>query len=243
VSKVQGKYYNSKRSKRKVEPFVEKYGIDISHWNIDDFKCFNDFFRRKKEINIDETLNHFISVADSKLMVYDINKDLKFKVKNAIYDIEDIVQSKEIAEKYENGYCLVFRLGVNDYHRYIYADNGIVESNYRIKGVLHTVRPISEKYHAFSRNSREVSLLKTETMGDMVQVEVGALLVGAIKNNHSEAFSKGDEKGYFEYGGSTIILLLENDIVDIDKDIIENSKKGIETKVTIGEKIGIVKGV
>ena len=91
-----------------------------------------------------------------------------------------------------------------------------------------------------------VAPVETETddaVGDVVQIEVGALLVGAIRNNHSESFSKGDEKGYFEYGGSTIILLVENDVVDIDNDILENSKKGIETKVTIGEKIGVVKGV
>ena len=184
-----------------------------------------------------------ISIADSKLLVYNISEDLKFKVKNAIYDIEDIVENLEIAKQYMDGYCMVFRLGVNDYHRYIYLDDGELVSNYRINGVLHTVRSISEKYHAFSRNSREVSVLKTKRMGDVVQVEVGALLVGTIKNNYLSDFVKGEEKGCFEYGGSTSILLLKKDSVHIDKDIIEYSQKGIETKVSIGEKIGIVKGV
>jgi phosphatidylserine decarboxylase len=136
--------------------------------------------------------------------------------------------------------CLVFRLGVNDYHRYIFIDNGEMVENYKIAGELHTVRSISEKYNVFSRNSREISILRTEHIGDVAQIEVGALLVGAIKNNEKEQFVKGEEKGYFEYGGSTIVLLFEEGRISLDEDIIEQSKLGIETKVSIGERIGFV---
>ena len=112
--------------------------------------------------------------------------------------------------------------------------------NYKIAGELHTVRSISEKYNVFSRNSREISILRTEHIGDVAQIEVGALLVGAIKNNEKEQFVKGEEKGYFEYGGSTIVLLFEEGRISLDEDIIEQSKLGIETKVSIGEKIGVI---
>ena len=239
-SKWRGNYYNSERSKKDIVPFVEKNNIDISEWNVSDFKTFNEFFRRKKELNIVCDKTDLISIADSKLSVFKIDSDLILKIKKSVYSIEDIVSKKEIADEYRNGTCLVFRLGVDDYHRYIFLDNGKIVDNYKIDGELHTVRSISEKYNVFSRNSREISLLRTETMGDVVQVEVGALIVGDIKNNEKVEFLKGEEKGYFEYGGSTIVLLFKEGAISVAEDIVEQSKLGIETKVSIGEKIGVI---
>ena len=241
-SQKRGDYYNSEKSKKDILPFIKKNNIDISEWNIADFNSFNEFFRRKKEIKIDNLERELISIADSKLSVFDISDNLILNIKKSVYNIEDIVNNKEISEKYRNGTCLVFRLGVDDYHRYIYLDNGCIIENYKVSGELHTVRSISDKYNVFSRNSREISILRTEHLGDVVQIEVGALLVGAIKNNNKQEFIRGEEKGYFEYGGSTIVLLLEDGKIVIDEDIIEQSKQGIETKVSIGEKIGVVLG-
>lgn len=235
-----GHYYDSTKSKKDIPSFVEKNNIDISVWNINEFKTFNEFFRRKKDIEIVCSDSDFISIADSKLSVYPIDENVILKVKKSVYSIEDIVGKKEIADEYRNGVCLVFRLGVDDYHRYIYLDNGKIVDNYKIDGELHTVRSISEKYNVFSRNSREISVLRTENMGDVIQVEVGALLVGAIKNNDKKEFLKGEEKGYFEYGGSTIVLLFKEGVVSLDEDIVTQSKLGVETKVSIGERIGTV---
>lgn len=239
-SQWRGNYYNSKRSRKDIPSFVKKNNIDISEWDINEFQTFNEFFRRKKNIKIDSQDNELLSIADSKLGVFKIDENLILKVKKSVYSIEDIVGNKEIADRYRNGLCLVFRLGVNDYHRYIFIDNGEMVENYKIAGELHTVRSISEKYNVFSRNSREISILRTEHIGDVAQIEVGALLVGAIKNNEKEQFVKGEEKGYFEYGGSTIVLLFEEGRISLDEDIIEQSKLGIETKVSIGERIGFV---
>ncbi len=241
-SQKRGDYYNSEKSKKDILPFIKKNNIDISEWNIADFNSFNEFFRRKKEIKIDNLERELISIADSKLSVFDISDNLILNIKKSVYNIEDIVNNKEISEKYRNGTCLVFRLGVDDYHRYIYLDNGCIIENYKVSGELHTVRSISDKYNVFSRNSREISILRTEHLGDVAQIEVGALLVGAIKNNNKQEFFRGEEKGYFEYGGSTIVLLFEEGKIVLDEDIIEQSKQGIETKVSIGEKIGVVLG-
>ena len=236
LSKAVAIYYKSRLSKKKIIPFIEKNNIDVSEWVIEDFKTFNDFFIRRKDVSVDSGL---ISIADSKLSVYKIDEDLKLKIKNSIYNLEDILGSSEMAEKYNNGTCLVFRLGVNDYHRYIYIDSGKLISQKFINGELHTVRSISEKYNVFSRNCRVVNEFQTESLGDVAQVEVGALLVGCVQNYNKSVFIKGEEKGYFEYGGSTVVVLLQEGVVNIDADIIEQSNKDIEVKVSVGEQIGI----
>ena len=234
-----GYYYNSSRSKKDILSFAKKNNIDLSLWDINEFKNFNEFFRRKKDVEVNCGDLELPAIADSKLSAYKIDENLILKVKNSVYSIEDIIGDKELAKRYKNGLCLVFRLGVDDYHRYIYLDTGELINTWDIDGELHTVRSISEKYNVFSRNSREVSILKTCHFGYVVQVEVGALLVGAIKNESHRIFIKGQEKGYFEYGGSTIVLLFEEGKVSLDNDILEQSKLGIETKVSIGEKIGV----
>ena len=135
---------------------------------------------------------------------------------------------------------MIFRLTVDDYHRYCYVDNGTKEDNIFIPGVLHTVNPIAnDHYPIYKENSREYTILHSEVFGDIVVMEVGALLVGKIVNHHGKArVTRGQEKGYFQFGGSTVVMLLKADTVQVDEDIIENSRKGYETIVKMGEKIG-----
>ena len=161
------------------------------------------------------------------------------QIKNSVYTLEEILGDGELASKFSEGTCLVFRLTVDDYHRYHYLDSGCTMLNYKIPGELHTVRPIASKYKVFSRNCREVTYMNTYNFGEVVQVEVGATLVGCIKNKDNIYFNKLEEKGHFEYGCSTILLILNKDAM-IDQDIVYHSKQGIETKVSIGDKIGYI---
>ena len=110
----------------------------------------------------------------------------------------------------------------------------------RIPGILHTVNPVAnDVYPIYKENSREYSLLKTENFRTVLMMEVGALLVGRIENRPGKAFVKrGDEKGNFAFGGSTIVLITEKNAVKPDEDILNNSREGIETRVFMGEKIG-----
>jgi phosphatidylserine decarboxylase len=144
-----------------------------------------------------------------------------------------------MAEYFANGICLVHRMAVDDNHRYIHIDDGKMLSHKTIQGELHTVRPISQDFNVFSRNCREVSLLETEHLGTIAYIEVGALLVGKINNNNNIAFNRCDEKGYFEFGGSTIIILINKDI-EFDHDIDKMNADGIEIKVGVGERIGLI---
>ena len=238
VSKINGKYNNTSFSKNKIKKFIEKNHINIDEYEEKDYKSFNEFFiRKKKNLNYDRNKNYFISPADSKLMVYKITEDLKVKIKQSFYTLNDLIQNDTILSEYKNGNCLVFRLGFDDYHRYCYIDNGKVEETKDIKGILHTVSSISKKHKVFSQNSRVVNYLDTQNFGRLICIEVGALLVGKINNYKINEFSKGEEKGYFELGGSTIIVLT-NEKIKIDSDILECSKKEIETRVKYGERIG-----
>ena len=187
--------------------------------------------------------DYLISPCDSKVTAYKINEDLTLKIKDAYYSIDTLVDNN-IMNEYIDGYALVFRLSTDNYHRYCYIDSGTKGANYKIKGVLHTVQPISlGEYNFFKMNSREYTvlntILNTNNFGKVIQVEVGALGVGRIVNNHETyIYKKGEEKGYFEFGGSTIVLLIKKNIINLDKDILENSSEGIETIVKYGERIG-----
>lgn len=243
ISKIAGWFMDRKISAIAIKRFIKKNNIDVSIYEEKKYTSYNDFFTRKiksKCRKIDMNPKSLISPCDSKLSAYEINEKSVFKIKDSYYKVEDLLKDEKLAKKYQDGYCLIFRLCVDDYHRYCYIDNGKKNKNKFINGVLYTVRPIVlENYNIYKKNSREYTTLKTENFGDVIQVEVGATIVGRIKNHHEEYnFTKGEEKGMFEFGGSTIVLLIEKNKVEIDKEIIDNTKQGYETVVKYGEKIG-----
>lgn len=242
VSSLVAIYMNSRLSKPRIKRFINKN--DINKFEYDDrrYKSYNDFFTRKViscKRPIMSNKNILISPCDSKLLAYTINDDLTLKIKGSYYSINSLIE-KDIIDEYKGGIALVFRLSVDNYHRYCYIDNGTKGKNYYIKGVLHTVQPLSiSKYNFFKTNSREYTILNTDNFDKVIEVEIGALMIGRIKNNHQEyTYKKGEEKGYFEFGGSTIVLLFKKGVINLDKDIIENSKEEIETIVKYGEGIG-----
>ena len=188
---------------------------------------------------------------------------LPLEIKGNLYSIEKILKAP-CPEFLKGGTLLVFRLSLPDYHRYIFPARGKLLKTKKIKGRLDSVRKEAAHFKAFSENKREISLLELSGMGKILHVEVGAMLVGHIHNHvgskpsfdkvvecHEEkgniqfggknplsySFTAGEEKGYFSLGGSTIVEILNNKIV-IDDDLLENTKKGLETKLGIGERIG-----
>ena len=240
LSKLVGIYMNSSWSSLRINKFIHQNNINMKDYKKERWKSFNDFFiRRLRHKKIDMKPSSFIAPCDGKLSVYKINKESLFKIKDSYYSVNDLV-NQDISKEYINGYCLIFRLCVDDYHRFHYLDDGIKTMNKYIKGELHTVRPIAlKKYNIYKRNAREWTRLHTKNFGDIIQIEVGALMVGKIVNHHQEyEFKRGEEKGYFIFGGSTVVLLVKENQVVIDRDILENSKEDIETTVKLGEKIG-----
>lgn len=241
-STIVGHILDSKLSCLIIKPFIRKNKIKIDDFERKKYYSFNDFFIRKikpEKRKIIKDKNAFISPCDSKLTVYNINDETMFKIKNTIYSVSSLIMDNALANEYINGYALVYRLSPEDYHRYCFIDDGEVTKNYKISGKFHTVNPIVyDKFEVFKENTRECTIVKTRNFGQLMYVEVGALLVGKINNHDVFKFKKGEEKGYFMYGGSTVIILIKKNIVKIDSDILENSKNGYETYVRFGEKIG-----
>ena len=240
VSRIYGMLQRTRRSKKKIEKFIREYGINMNGFK-NEFRSFNDFIIRKRaNSEIDTNPDHLIAPADSCLLTYTIRGGEIFSVKNKNYTLSGFLKDANLAREYEGGIFLVFRLRVYDYHRFCFMDNGAAAFRRRIRGFLDSVNSAVTGKFTLSSNYREISVLKTTHFGDIVFAEVGAMLVGRIVQTHdAENFNKGEEKGYFEFGGSSIVILLKKGIVNIDRDILEYSAKGIETKVKYGERIGI----
>ncbi len=241
VSSIGGWYMNRKISSKHINSFIRDNNIDMEEYPKEKYKNFNSFFSRKIKNNkrvFSKDSNIFCSPSDSKVMVYKIDKDSKFIIKNKTYTVESILRDKKLAEEYENGYFIVFRLSVDDYHRYSYIDDGKVISNKVIKGIYNTVGPVAfDHFKVYEENQREYEQLETKNFGKIIQMEVGALMVGRIVNHKVKTFKRGEEKGYFLFGGSTIVIIVKDGVLTIDKDILNNSKNNIETKVKQGNRI------
>ncbi len=241
ISNIVGSYMNSSLSKPMIKKYIKKYNIDMNLYKNEYYGSFNDFFKRElKEIKRTNNHDDLISICDSKISVYNIEQSLILNIKNSKYTLEELIK-EQVSPEYEGGTCIIYRLEPKDYHHYIFNDDGIILSNKKINGKLHTVNPIVyDKYKVFTENKREVTTMKTTHLDNIIQIEVGALCVGRIKNREVMQFERYEEKGYFEFGGSTIIQLFKKGIVDIDQEILNNTKEGIETQVTVGKVIGRV---
>lgn len=244
VSRLGGMVLSTKASKVLIGPFVKSNHIDLSKYEKQEFDSYNDFFIRQiknTERPIELSSDVLISPCDSKLSVYEIDENRQFFIKNTLYTVKSLLRDTKLAKKYQGGYAMVFRLTVDDYHRYCYVDNGRKTNDRFIKGVLHTVNPIANDIMPiYKENSRAYSILHSENFGDVLMMEVGALMVGKIINYHkAQKVKKGQEKGRFEFGGSTVIVLVEKGKVIIDQDLLDNAENGYETVVRLGEKIGL----
>lgn len=243
VSKLGGAFLSSPFSKCMIRSFIKKNKIDMNQYETKKYSSYNDFFTRK----IKEGMRHLpedpkilFSPCDCKVSVYPIREDTSFVVKDTEYTIESLLRNRKIAAHFQGGYAVILRLTVDDYHRYCYVDDGFKSENYFIPGVYHTVNPIANDYAPiYKENAREFSMMKTKHFGDMIQMEVGALMVGRIVNHHGYGpMKRGMEKGYFEFGGSTIVLLLQKDKVEIRKELLERTEQLCETKIRQGEVLG-----
>lgn len=242
LSRLCGRFLDSTLSKPLIAPFVRKNGIRLEDFFSDNFRCFNDCFSRRirPELRpVDPSPDALVAPCDGLLSVYPIQKDMVIPAKQSRYTINDLLGGDPAAARFEGGTCLVFRLCVNHYHRYCYPDGGRPLRSGFIPGELHTVRPIAlEQLPVFVRNCREYALLETDHLGTVAQIEVGAMLVGKIHNHPApERFERGDEKGMFLYGGSTVILLIEPGRIYIPEVAFALSAEESEIPVCMGERI------
>ena len=245
VSELGGRLLSSHMSRVFIRPFIRRNGIDMSQYERKKYRSYNDFFTRqvKPEMRpVDETPSHLVSPCDGKLSAYTVCEEGKIRIKGTDYTVASLLRDRNLAARYIGGTALVFRLTIDDYHRFLYIDEGEVGDTRTIEGVYHTINPAAGKrYPIYKENHRDCTVLETEHFGPVTMIEVGALMVGRIVNHPSSApVARGMEKGYFEFGGSTIVLLFEKSRIVVDNDILLNSRSGIETIVKAGEKIGMM---
>jgi phosphatidylserine decarboxylase len=234
-------------SKSKIRKFVESHGVNLDELErpVDSFNSFNEFFIRRLKPSarpIDRSPASLISIADCRLSVYPIREDAVYPVKARPFTVAQLVGDGKIAAGYAGGLCLIFRLAPVDYHRFGYLDDCEQSPVEAVNGFYRSVHPLSLRRMkaVFTENRREYCVLKTANFGEVVHIDVGATGVGRIVQLHPRGgrFMRGGEKGYFEFGGSTVILLLKPGAAKIDDDIAEYSGRGIEAIVRYGEKIG-----
>lgn len=243
VSKAAGRFLSSGASRFLVPYYIHKHKIDMSDIDVppEGFSSFNNFFTRKRRRgSFDAADGHVVSPCDGWLSVVRIRENTILNVKNTGFTLKDLLKDGELAERFGGGIALVFRLTPANYHRYCYVVDGKVLLSRKVRGVLHCVRPIALRtFPVFAQNSREYQVLETEGFGTVVQMEIGALLVGKIQNkavpSKGVPVKKGQEKGYFEFGGSTILLLFQENMVRVSGKLHERSNGDGEVPVRLGD--------
>ena len=244
LTRAAGVFLSSSLSRHLIPGFLKNNSIDMTEYEQTEYHSYNDFFTRRilpdrRPVYPGE--NVLVSPCDGKLSVSRIDADSRFFVKGRSYTAEEFLRSSSLARKFRGGYAIVLRLTVDNYHRYCYPAGGMKSDQVYQKGVYHTVNPAAnEAVPVYTENTREYCLIRTEDLGTILMAEVGAMIVGRITNYLPCAalVKKGDEKGRFEFGGSTIVLLVQNGRVRIDEDLLYHTENGYETIVKMGEKIG-----
>lgn len=233
-------------SKRKIVPFIEKFDVDTAEFlePLNKFQSFNDFFIRqlKKKSRL-IALGEKVAVipADGRYRFYpNISLSDGFIVKGQKFDLEALLQNKEQAIEYSQGTMVIARLCPSDYHRYHFPCDCIPSETRLIKGWLYSVNPIAVKrnIHIFSENKRAICELSTSHFGKVLFIEIGATAVGSIHQTYSpfKNYNKGEEKGYFSFGASSLIVLFPPNTLKLDPDLIGGS--GLEIKCLMGQSLG-----
>lgn len=250
LSRLSGWYANSRISKKKIEPTIRQLDIDMSQFLVPEggFASFNDFFCRHLQPGarlFDMTDNAVCSPADSRIKVWQNLPDgICLPVKGRQFTVADLLGAPgaEYAPRFAGGSLCICRLCPADYHRYHFPFEGKIIRSWSMKGRYHSVNPLALACNiaVFDQNVREITMLDLGKAGLCAYIEVGAFGVASINPTKMDGeFAKGDEKGYFTFGGSTVILVFEPNKIAFDQDLIDNSANNIESLIKCGEHIAV----
>ena len=257
VSKFYGSSQDSIKSAGKVPGFIKDFSIQIDDFKkgslpeqpVDySYKSFNEFFIREfkdGKRKFAQAGEYLSACAEARYFGYEaINDSLKVPVKGSMLAANKLLQNEKWGDTFKGGPLVIARLCPVDYHRYHYSDDGDTLDHYNIDGNLHSVNPVALKHRPdiFIKNERRVSIVETKHFGKLAYIEVGATCVGKIVQSYDEtkAHKSGDEKGYFLFGGSTVIVCGEPGKWKPSSDMITNTMKGIETYIHLGDEMGVL---
>ncbi len=228
-SRLYGFLQKSRRSKKKINNFIKKFQVDATEFvlEVKDFHSFNDFFTRqlkKSSRPLAEGIDTAIIPADGRYLFYpQLDQAEGFIVKGEKFDLAELLQNASLAAEYAKGSMVIARLCPADYHRFHFPCNCIPGKTRLINGFLYSVNPLAIKknIHIFTQNKRTVCELQTERFGKVLFLEIGATNVGTIHQTYAPfcPHFKGDEKGFFSFGGSSLILLFLPQTITFDRDL------------------------
>ena len=248
-SRLMGLYADSRLSRRKIAKTIESLGIDASEFEKapGDFCTFNDFFTRRLKPECrpyDAAPEALCAPADSRVACCrKLTPGTAFEIKGMRFDLRRLFgdPGESYVQMFEGGDAVVCRLSPADCHRYAFPVASRILKNWRLDGRLDSVNPVALRlgFPIFEENRREISILDGRRFGIVAYIEIGAFAVGGIVQTYGGIeVAKMQEKGYFEFGGSTIVLLFQEGKVQMDDDLIAHSNDGYETIVKMGERIG-----
>ncbi len=246
-SRLYGWIFHQRVSRRQIDRFVLQHRIDMSEVQVPEegFHTFNDFFIRRLKPGSRPIANDpsaLICPADSRLKVFQLQNDTILHIKEVSLTVTQLLDGETLPDQFADGLCLQYRLAPRDYHRFGYVEDGIQSPVRVVGGRLYSVSPLALRHMPgiWAENHRHWCIIETRTMGPILQIEVGATVVGSIIQHRLQGgyCARGKEKGYFQMGGSTVLIIIPSNRVEIDKDILTHSNKNIETLVRYGETVG-----
>ncbi len=245
-SKLYGYVQKLPASRSKIAPFIQTFGVDATEFEKkpSEFVSFNDFFTRTLKPQARPiAASAAVIPADGRYLFYqNISEADGFVVKGKKFDLDELLQDRELADLYREGSLVLARLCPSDYHRYHFPCDAVPEPSRAISGHLYSVNPIALKnrIEIFTENKRRLIVLNTTAFGKVTVVEVGATCVGAIHETYtpSRSYRKGDEMGYFSFGGSSLVLLFPPRTILFDRDLQEASRSHTEIRCLMGQSLG-----
>lgn len=244
----QGKKFDDPTSVKQIESFIKFHHLDMSQCLDTTYGTFNEFFYRKLKPGSRTVENkspkYMVSPADSRLTVFpSIEKSKEIWIKSSKFTINRLTKGYN-NDRYNNSNTsmAIFRLAPQDYHRFHCPCDVTVGKPINIDGEYYTVNPmaIRSELDVFGENIRTIIPMKSAEFGNFLMIAVGAMMVGSIVLTCKEGdhIAKGEEVGYFKFGGSTIILLVPGNNIEFDSDLINNTTEQIETLVKVGMSLG-----
>ncbi len=247
-SRWYGRRMDAPASREKIAPFIKSYGLDVSEFAAppESFRTFNEFFYRElaasaRPIHPDPAVAVF--PADGRHLGFqNIREAPGLFVKGQTFSLEDLCGDRALADKYRDGSMVLSRLCPVDYHRFHFPVAGIPTAPMLLNGPLYSVSPVALRRNIryLAENKRNLTRIATGAFGDVLMFEVGATMVGGFSYTYSpdQPVFKGQEKGYFRFGGSETITLFEPGRIRLADDLIENSRQGRELYAKMGDEMG-----
>lgn len=233
-----------------IASFVKKHAISLQDFYVpaQGYRSFNDFFIRRLKpgarcVNKDST--SIIAPADSKVLVIpQLASTNTFFVKSLPFSIASFLGCDALSAYYDGGTLCIFRLAPYDYHWFHMPFDGVVGRGYEINGCLDSVNPAVYDAGIVPLITNKRYCMPCVTSGNqqhtVMLVAVGAMMVGEIVPMYTseKVYKKGAELGYFSFGGSTVVMLVPPGICTVDELLVQNSHRGIETVVKMGDAVG-----